>query len=144
MFWRFFVKDVPLLDSALEGIVFKEGKGRFYGRFRKKRLLAYDEVAKCLRYYTPERALKGTIYLHDIFIVICFFLSFFLFPMIQLASALISFNLRLYILFITPGRSSGRDVRKDSVFEITIPGRVCIFVLMLIKHLVDHCKMCFM
>lgn len=67
------MKDIPLLDSALEGIVFKEGKGRFYGRFRKKRLLAYDEVAKCLRYYTPQRALKGTIYLHDIFTTIHFF-----------------------------------------------------------------------
>jgi len=97
MFWRLFVKDVPLLDSALEGIVFKEGKGRFYGKWRKKkRLLAYDEVAKCLRYYTPQRSLKGTIYLHD-------------------------------ILFITPGRSSGRDFHKDSVFEITTPGRVYVF-----------------
>jgi len=96
MFWRIFVRDSPLLDSALEGIVFKEGKGRFIGRFRKKRLLAYDEVAKCLRYYTPQRSLKGTIYLHD-------------------------------ILFITPGRSTGRDLRKDDVFEITIPGRVYVF-----------------
>eukprot|EP00026_Physarum_polycephalum_P001654 Phypoly_transcript_01656.p1 GENE.Phypoly_transcript_01656~~Phypoly_transcript_01656.p1 ORF type:complete len:1049 (+),score=208.79 Phypoly_transcript_01656:48-3194(+) len=96
MFWRIFVRDSPLLDSALEGIVFKEGKGRFIGKFRKKRLLAYDEVAKCLRYYTPQRALKGTIYLHD-------------------------------ILFITPGRSAGRDLRKDDVFEITIPGRVYVF-----------------
>jgi uncharacterized coiled-coil protein SlyX len=96
MFWRLFVKDIPSLDSALEGIVWKEGKGRFFKRFWKKRLLAYDEVAKCLRYYTPQRVLKGTIFLCD-------------------------------ILFITPGRSSGRDIRKDSVFEITIPGRVYVF-----------------
>jgi hypothetical protein len=65
MFWRLFVKESPV-ESALEGIVFKEGKGRFIRRFWKKRLLSYDEVAKCLHYYTPQRVLKGTIHLRDI------------------------------------------------------------------------------
>jgi len=114
MFWSLFVRggeaaasessslssgsggETSIVESALEGIVFKEGKGIFIKRFWKKRLLAYDEIAKCLRYYTPQRVLKGTIFLYD-------------------------------ILFITPGRSSGRDARKDSVFEITIPGRVYVF-----------------
>lgn len=67
MFWSLFVRESPIVESALEGIVFKEGQGRIFKRFWKKRLLAYDEVAKCLRYYTPQRVLKGTIFLYGIF-----------------------------------------------------------------------------
>lgn len=65
MRWSFLKEEPP--ESALEGIVYKEGAHRLFRRWRlKKRLLVYDEITKCLRYYTPQRALKGTIYLHDI------------------------------------------------------------------------------
>lgn len=73
MCWWYFFKEnspEPALeeivfnpDIELEGTVFLEEK---VGGNLKKRLLVYDEVAKCLKYYTPQKAPKGTINLQDI------------------------------------------------------------------------------
>lgn len=148
MCWWISLKEMPP-SSALEGIVFKEGKNRFFRRFLKKRILVYDESSKCLRYYTPQRSLKGTLYLHDILsylnellhsfpicllvyihmIFIWYYVTkwcLFLLLLLECVNGCFVwlFDYNEDILVITPGRSN-RDDGKNCTFEITVPGRIC-------------------